>query len=129
MKYCAKCGNPMEDEMMFCQKCGTKFESVVSTIQNDIEAKVARMKKYNLVLDAQAITWEYLREDGERAGNITTKQDKLCVDLTELIKEILIEVSDDERDFDNTIFCTKNPHSPRHRSWNLEDPNPAASES
>lgn len=99
MKYCAKCGNPMEDEMMFCQKCGTKFESVVSTIQNDIEAKVAKMKKYNLVLDAQAITWEYLREDGERAGNITTKQDKLCIDLTELIKEILIEVSDDERDF------------------------------
>lgn len=26
MKYCAKCGNPMDDDMMFCQKCGTKFE-------------------------------------------------------------------------------------------------------
>lgn len=24
MKYCAKCGNPMEDDMLFCQRCGTK---------------------------------------------------------------------------------------------------------
>ena len=24
MKYCVKCGNPMEDDMLFCQKCGTK---------------------------------------------------------------------------------------------------------
>ena len=24
MKYCYKCGNPMEDDMLFCQKCGTK---------------------------------------------------------------------------------------------------------
>lgn len=25
MKYCSKCGNPMEDDMLFCQKCGAKF--------------------------------------------------------------------------------------------------------
>lgn len=24
MKYCHKCGNPMEDDMLFCQKCGTR---------------------------------------------------------------------------------------------------------
>lgn len=24
MKYCSKCGNPMEEEMTFCQKCGTR---------------------------------------------------------------------------------------------------------
>ena len=24
MKYCYKCGNPMEDDMLFCQKCGTR---------------------------------------------------------------------------------------------------------
>lgn len=24
MKYCFKCGNQMEDDMLFCQKCGTK---------------------------------------------------------------------------------------------------------
>lgn len=98
MKYCTKCGNPMEDDMMFCQKCGTKFEGVVSTIQSEIEVKLAKMKKYNLVIDAQTISWEYLREDGERAGNITVKQDKLCQELSDLIKDILKTVSDDDRD-------------------------------
>ena len=24
MKYCYKCGHPMEDDMLFCQKCGTR---------------------------------------------------------------------------------------------------------
>lgn len=24
MKYCVKCGNPMEDDMLFCQKCGAQ---------------------------------------------------------------------------------------------------------
>lgn len=27
MKFCSKCGNQMQDDMMFCQNCGTKFES------------------------------------------------------------------------------------------------------
>lgn len=98
MKYCAKCGNPMEDDMMFCQKCGTKFEGVASTATSDIEVKLAKMKKYNLVIDAQTISWEYLREDGERAGNITVKQDKLCEELVELIKDILATVSGEDRD-------------------------------
>ncbi len=98
MKYCAKCGNPMEDDMMFCQKCGTKFEGVVSTAPSDIEVKLAKMKKYNLVIDAQTISWEYLREDGERAGNITVKQDKLCEELADLVKDILTTVSDEDRD-------------------------------
>ena len=98
MKYCGKCGNPMEDDMMFCQKCGTKFEGVVSNAPSDVEAKLAKMKKYNLVIDAQTISWEYLREDGERAGNITVKQDKLCEELSSLIKDILETVSDEDRD-------------------------------
>ena len=98
MKYCAKCGNPMEDDMMFCQKCGTKFEGVASTVSSNIEVKLAKMKKYNLVIDAQTISWEYLRENGERAGNITVKQDKLCQELSDLIKDILGTVSDNDRD-------------------------------
>lgn len=31
MKYCSKCGNPMEDDMLFCQECGTKFVVVKNT--------------------------------------------------------------------------------------------------
>lgn len=97
MKYCAKCGNPMEDDMMFCQKCGTRFEGTVSS-PNGIVLKIEKMKKYNLVLDSSTFTWEYLREDGERAGNICVKQDNLCVEFCDLIKGILSEIDGDEKD-------------------------------
>lgn len=33
MKYCSKCGNPMEDDMLFCQQCGTKFIAPVTKEQ------------------------------------------------------------------------------------------------
>lgn len=89
----------MEDDMMFCQKCGTKFVGVVSDDQSEIEIQLAKMKKYNLVLDSQAITWEYLRDDGERAGNICVKQDKLCEDLIAVIKEILENTTYEDKDF------------------------------
>ena len=98
MKYCVKCGNSMEDDMMFCQNCGTKFEGIASTVQYDFKVKLAKMKKYNLVIDAQTISWEYLRENGERAGNITVKQDKLCQELSDLVKDILETVSDNDKD-------------------------------
>lgn len=98
MKYCAKCGNPMEDDMIFCQKCGTRFEGVVASSENEIQMKIEKMKKYNLVIDAKSISWEYLREDGERAGQITLKQDKLCQELVDLIKDILNTVTDEDRD-------------------------------
>lgn len=29
MKYCTKCGAPMNDDALFCPKCGTKVEEVV----------------------------------------------------------------------------------------------------
>ncbi len=34
----------------------------------------------------------------KRAGNITVKQDKLCQELSDLIKDILESVSDNDRD-------------------------------
>ncbi len=39
MKYCSKCGNPMEDEMLFCQKCGTRVaeSSTANTTINEHE--------------------------------------------------------------------------------------------
>ena len=74
MKYCANCGNPMEDDMLFCQKCGTKFQDIVITKGANLD-KLEKMKKYNLVLDSSTFTWEYLREDGKRAADICLKQD------------------------------------------------------
>lgn len=32
MKYCTKCGAPMNDDALFCPKCGTKVEEVVEEI-------------------------------------------------------------------------------------------------
>lgn len=98
MKYCAKCGNPMEDDMMFCQKCGTKFEGVVSTAQSDIEVKLAKMKKYNLVIDASSMSWQYVHDDMERAGNVLVKQNQMCHELQDLIVDILSSADDENKD-------------------------------
>lgn len=98
MKYCAKCGNPMEDDMMFCQKCGTKFEGVIASAQTGIEAKIAKMKKYNLVIDASAMSWQYVHDDTERAGNVLVKQNQMCHELQDLIVDILSSVDDKNKD-------------------------------
>ena len=98
MKYCAKCGNPMADDMLFCQKCGTKFEWNFPDIGNTIQGKLDKMKKYNLVIDSKSISWNYLHEDGTRAGQLTLKQDKLCHELTDLVKDILDTVTEEDRD-------------------------------
>ena len=98
MKYCAKCGNPMEDDMMFCQKCGTKFEAVLSTAQSDIEVKIAKMKKYNLVIDSSSMSWQYVHDDFERAGNILVKQNQMCHELQDLIVDILSNSDDKIKD-------------------------------
>ena len=79
MKYCVKCGNRMEDDMLFCQKCGTRADGMRTASQNDIEAKIGKMKQYNLALDSSVVTWEYLCEDGNRSGTIAVKQDKMII--------------------------------------------------
>lgn len=98
MKYCAKCGNPMEDDMMFCQKCGTKFEGVVATTSSEIEIKLAKMKKYNLVIDAASMSWQYVHDDTERAGNVLVKQNQMCHELQDLIVDILSSVDEENKD-------------------------------
>ena len=36
MKFCVKCGNPMDDDMLYCQKCGTKSPiEPEKTLDND----------------------------------------------------------------------------------------------
>ncbi len=99
MKYCAKCGNSMEDDMLFCQRCGTKFEGIVSTAENELDVKIKRMKKYNLIIESSSITWQYVNEDAERAGKIIAKQNQMCHELQELIEDILKNADDERRDF------------------------------
>lgn len=98
MKYCAKCGNPMEDDMVFCQKCGTKFEGVVAPAPTDIEVKIAKMKKYNLVIDASSMSWQYVHDNIERAGNVIVKQNQMCHELQDLIVDILSSADDENKD-------------------------------
>lgn len=99
MKYCAKCGNSMEDDMLFCQRCGTKFEGIVSTAENELDVKIKKMKKYNLIIESSSITWQYVNEDAERAGKIIAKQNQMCHELQELIEDILKNADDERRDF------------------------------
>jgi len=86
----------MEDDMLFCQKCGTKFEEVAID-RNDIKVKIAKMKKYNLVINATSMPWEYVKEDFERTGNILVKQNNMCHELQELIVDILNSADEENR--------------------------------
>lgn len=99
MKYCVKCGNRMEDDMLFCQKCGTRADGMGNAYQNGLESKISKMKQYNLALDSSVVTWEYLCEDGNRSGTIAVKQDKMSEELAALISDILKSANEDERDF------------------------------
>lgn len=99
MKYCVKCGNRMEDDMLFCQKCGTRANAIGASAQSDIEEKLDKMKRYNLALESSVVTWEYLCEDGNRAGTIALKQDEMSEELAALISEILNSANKDEMDF------------------------------
>lgn len=97
MKYCAKCGNSMEDDMMFCQKCGTRFENTIND-ENSIDDKIEQIKKYNLVIESSSLSWQYIHEDGERAGNLIAKQNNMCQELCKLIRDVLDNLTDKNRD-------------------------------
>lgn len=53
MKYCYKCGNPMEDDMLFCQKCGTK--AVEQSAPNDLARPYAKGHAYSEQRYAQGV--------------------------------------------------------------------------
>lgn len=53
MKYCYKCGNPMEDDMLFCQKCGTK--TVEQPDPNDSACPYAKGHIYSEQRYAQGV--------------------------------------------------------------------------
>lgn len=47
MKFCTKCGNQLEDDMMFCQKCGTKSQiSDLEAELNTLEDEKSQQKQY-----------------------------------------------------------------------------------
>ena len=98
MKFCSKCGNQMTDEMMFCQKCGTKFVLVTDSPKREIDRKLSKMHNYNLVLDGKTLTWDYVQNNTDHVKEIILMQEKLCVELVALVKDILSSVDNEERD-------------------------------
>lgn len=61
MKFCTKCGNQMEDDMVFCQKCGTKNLTIDSSLGNsksqDFSAQIHNaLPEQNSIKDIQART-------------------------------------------------------------------------
>ena len=53
MKYCYKCGNPLEDDMLFCQKCGTK--AVEQSAPNDSARPYAKEHTYSEQMYEQGV--------------------------------------------------------------------------
>lgn len=49
MKYCNKCGNPMEDEMLFCQKCGARVAESSATNTSINEHETAQPTKIDVI--------------------------------------------------------------------------------
>lgn len=60
MKYCSKCGAPMNDDALFCSKCGTKVEEVENNNNEEVveqkveEAKPVETPKVNVKIKAKA---------------------------------------------------------------------------
>ena len=97
MKFCTNCGNSMEDDMLFCQQCGTKFKNTNHNELNIIEEKLQKLKTYNLVIDSSTISWEYVYNNSEDAGNIVAKQLEIKEKLKSLVLEIFKNVNDENR--------------------------------
>ena len=100
MKFCVKCGTQMQDDMRFCPKCGTEsiiFDSA-DPIQDEIALKVEQIKSYNLVLPANTVTWQYVKDNGDKALKVYAEQNKLGTELATLVKETLPTLSGDMKD-------------------------------
>lgn len=69
------------------------------TISSEMEKKIEKMKRYNLVVDTKIISWKYLRENVDSIETLIVGQDKLCQEFVDLIKDILETASEDERRF------------------------------
>lgn len=93
MKYCVKCGNPMNDDMLFCQKCGTKSEMMVSS-DAEIEEKMNSLNQYDICY--KNISWESMVNENTFV-DFLGKRDYISQDLNNLIDEILALTNENNR--------------------------------
>lgn len=98
MKYCANCGNQMNDDMLFCQKCGTKYAGAES---NPLKIKIDELKKSNLIVDTSVVKWDYiLKTEGTGAAELIKAQYSLTDKVCAQIREVLAESKDNGTDAD-----------------------------
>lgn len=91
MKYCTKCGNPMQDDMLFCTRCGSKSE-IVGTGSGP---RLNDLRSFNLVMDPAEVTWEYINDLGEvGAAELMATHDKMCQEYRTVLSAILKDGSE-----------------------------------
>ncbi len=91
MKYCAKCGHTLEDDMAFCPECGTKRHERQSG-QSDalLDSQIEKLKSYTVHFEPSVIDWGYiLGLDVQGRGELATKQDHLCLEMVDLIESLV----------------------------------------
>ncbi|MBQ7707768.1 MAG: zinc-ribbon domain-containing protein, partial [Lachnospiraceae bacterium] len=95
MKYCVKCGNLMDDDMMFCSKCGAKSEIIYNN-SNKLNDKLDELKQYNICI--KNLSWEKCTKDKDYFGKLFGNKDYIEQDLKKLIDEILECISENNHD-------------------------------
>lgn len=56
-----------------------------------MKEKIAKLKSYNLFLDAELHTWDYIGDDVRRVGEIIKNQSEICDEFCQCVKSILEE--------------------------------------
>lgn len=56
-----------------------------------MEDKIAKLKSYNVFLNAELYTWDYIGDDVRRVGEIIKRQNEICDEFCQCVKDILEE--------------------------------------
>lgn len=57
-----------------------------------MKEKIAKLKAYDLFLDSEIYTWDYIGDDVRRVGEIIKNQSEICDEFCQCVKDILAEV-------------------------------------
>lgn len=93
MMYCTKCGNPMNDDMLFCPKCGTKIDNVIN---NNLNQKLESLNDYDICF--KNIPWKEFSTNPDLGAKYFNQRHEIFEELNKNINDILSMVTDDNHD-------------------------------